>query len=314
MGIALGQRRERPLPRALLLVLALTPFVSYGDLEKQHARYAPSSLIEAEAMRDLGLGAQGRTWVVSPSPNLDGWWFQGLTGRPTLIGDRLRWYMYGEERNRSIDAQTMLHASEVLDGGSLKLLRDPARTSLWVHDREEYYPLLQIRVVPSEEARSVEAEGNARGFTLRWRADVDRLVRIEPFPGVRARRVTGRDRNLTFDLEFLYEPFRSRGMARTVELDVKPLAGEIAIEIEEDRVLIRALREGPLGLELHGRVAGLSPSTWRLRSRGELLDRWDVTHVLVRDLPDAASLFEDERSFVFLWKSGRLSAYRVRRE
>jgi hypothetical protein len=39
-----------------------------------------------------------------------------------------------------------------------------------------------------------------------------------------------------------------------------------------------------------------------------------VTHVLVRDLPDAASLFEDERSFVFLWKSGRLSAYRVRRE
>ena len=317
MGTTLGQRREEKLPRALILVLALTPFVDYRDLSAQHSHYAPLGLIEAEAMRDLGRTAKGRVWVVSPSPNLDGWWFQGLTGRSTLIGDRLRWYMYSEERKRSVDAQTMLHASRVLDGEALKLLRHPGRTSLWVHDREEYYPLLQLRLDSPEETSSVvtEAEGSAQGFTLRWRAESDLVVLIEPFPGVRARRVARRDQSLTFELEFLYEPFRSRGMARTVELDVKPLLSEeVAIEREDDRVLIRTQSEPALGLELNGRVAGLTPTTWRSRSRSDLMDRWDVTHVLVRDQPDAASRFEDDRSFELLWKSGQLSAYRVRRE
>jgi hypothetical protein len=317
MGATLGQWRERRVSRALVLVLILTPLVGYYDLSAQHSHYAPLGLIEAEAMRDLGRTAEGRIWVVSPSPNLDGWWLQGLTGRSTLIGDRLRWYMFSEERKRSIDAQTMLHASQVLDGEALKLLRNPERTSLWVHDREEYYPLLQIRLVSPEETSSVaaEAEGSAQGFTLRWRAESDLLVLIEPFPGVRARRVACRDRSLTFDLEFLYEPFRSRGMARTVELDVNPLSSEeVALEREEDRVLIRAQKESALGLELHGRVAGLTPTSWRSRSRSDLMDRWDVTQVLVRDQPDAAFRFEDDRSFELLWKSGRLSAYRVRRE
>jgi len=317
MGTTLGERRERKLPRALVLVLVLAPFVDYRDLSAQHSHYAPLGLIEAEAMRDLGRTAKGRVWVVSPNPNLDGWWFQGLTGRSTLIGDRLRWYMYSEERMRSVDAQTMLHASQVLDGEALKLLRNPGRTSLWVHDREEYYPLLQIRLVSPEETSTVatEAEGSAQGFTLRWRAESDRVVLIEPFPGVRARQVACRDRSLTFDLEFLYEPFRSRGMARTVELDVKPLfSKEVDIEREDDRFLIRARGEPGQVLELHGRVRGLTPTAWRPRDRSELMDRWDVTHLLVRDPQDAAPRFEDDGSFELLWKSGRLSAFRVRRE
>ncbi len=316
MGVSLGQRQCK-FPCALVLVLTVTPLISYRDLVAQHSRYAPLSLMEAEAMRDLGRAAQGRTWVVSPSPNLDGWWFQGLTGRSTLIGDRLRWYMYTEERRRSIDAQTMLHASQVLDGEALKLLQDPGKTSLWVHDREEYYPLLQLRVVSARESGPVvtEAEGNAEGFRIRWRAETDLRIVIEPFPGVRARRVVHRDRRLTFDLEFLYEPFRSRGMARRVELDLRPLSSEkLVIESKENRVQIRALRERPLGLDVHARVAGLTPSSWRSRSREELMDRWDVTHVVVRDHPDSASLFEDKRIFLSLWKVGRLSAYRVRRE
>jgi hypothetical protein len=317
MGMSLGQRGERNLPWPLLLVLILTPLIDYRDLEAQHSNYAPLGLVETKAMRDLGRTAEGRVWVVSPSPNIDGWWFQGLTGRSALIGDRLRWYMYSDERIRSVDAQTMLHSSQVLDGGSLRLLRDVETTSLWVHDREEYYPLLQIRCASSQEARSVvwETEGNALGFTLRCRADTDLLVRIEPFPGVRALRVTGRDRSMTLDLEFLYQPFRFRGMTRSVELDVKPLASEeIDIEREDDHVLVRALSEPPPGVELHGRVSGLTPTLWRSWSRGDLMDRWGVTHVLVRDQPAGASSFEDERTFQFLWKLGRLSAYRIRRD
>jgi hypothetical protein len=89
---------------------------------------------------------------------------------------------------------------------------------------------------------------------------------------------------------------------------------EVAIEQQDDRVLIRAQREPGLVLELHGRVRGLTPTAWRPRDRSDLMDRWDVTHVLVRDQPDAASRFEDDRSFELLWKSGQLSAYRVRRE
>ncbi len=170
MGMSLGQRGERNLPWPLLLVLILTPLIDYRDLAAQHSNYAPLGLVETKAMRDLGRTAEGRVWVVSPSPNIDGWWFQGLTGRSTLIGDRLRWYMYSDERIRSVDAQTMLHSSQVLDGGSLRLLNDVETTSLWVHDREEYYPLLQIRCTSSQEA--VRWSGRRRGTLRGSRSDV----------------------------------------------------------------------------------------------------------------------------------------------
>ncbi len=104
-------------------------------------------------------------------------------------------------------------------------------------------------------------------------------------------------------------------MERSVELDVKPLASEeIDIERQDDHVLVRALSESAPVVELHGRVSGLTPTLWRSWSRRDLIDRWDVTHVLVRDQPAGTSSFEDERTFQFLWQSGRLTAYRIRRD
>jgi hypothetical protein len=326
MGCTLARINRDLVPRslvgAILVLIAVTSVTSYAALTRLYPSYAQLDAEVAAAMLDLGASSTGRVLVVSPTPNVDGWWFEGLTGRPALIGDRLKWYIFEAERKRSIAAQTLVQSRWVLDGGALKLLEFSAPKqrsvmTLRVNDDVEYYPLLQFH----GGMEFFEARGQTDGIQLIWRrkpaaASAPSLlpVRIEPPPGVIFRQLSRSGELLTVNCEFLYERFRIAGLEQVVQIEVVASDGWRS-SLTGNAIRFDVGAGGTPGkdetLELQVRVRGLQPSQWRVFSQEDLLSRWNVTHVYVRGNHGPEGRFNDTL-FERLWKRGTVTAYQVR--
>lgn len=140
--------------RAAAVLLAGLFLVTALDVRDTHPRYATLDGNDVEAMRAVAELPPGRVLVASPWPNADGWWLEGLAGKPALIGDLLKWYALEAEAERSVAARTLVAGTAALDGGALVLVEGaPATThgspSLWVRDVAEFYPILEHDVALS---------------------------------------------------------------------------------------------------------------------------------------------------------------------
>jgi hypothetical protein len=272
--------------------LILLPFFTFLYLIRLLPNYAPIDEHDVRAMRDQGREATGRTLIVSPHPNIDGWWFEGLTGRPALIGDHLRWYVLDGQRRRSIDARALAHASSFLDGGSLKIMNAPPSRVLWVMDNVEFYPLLRF-------TGKIQLEGSPNGFRL----DTTEGLEIEPSPGAMLREISGDGATFTLRCEYKYELFRPKGFSRTVTLEV--LSDPWDASVADGKLRIESTRQ----VSIEARVEGLRPSDWRWVPQNEILSKHNISHVLVRG--NEVERFRRDPRFDNLWTRGSMTAFRV---
>ena len=275
MGISFALAGASRSSKIVLAVVCLTPIVSFAELTTLLGDYAPLEKRHADAMVTLARAVDGRALIVSPTPNVDGWWYEGLTGKPALIGDDLRWALLREQQERSVAAQTITHATLVQDGGPIRLLTlelpgAQTVTSLWVRD-VEFYPLVEMR----------RPDGNEAVLT--------------PAPGARFHDVVREGDTLSVRCEFLYEWYRLKGFTRDVEVDVTADAS------------------GPANVSAESvRVRGIRGSAWRARSVDDLLRQWNVSHVWVRGRPAATERFELDARFEKTWEDGEVIVFRVR--
>ena len=264
-----------------LAVLCLLPIVSYAELTTLIGDFAPLRQRHASAMATLAKVAQGRTLVVSRTPNVDGWWYEGLTGKPALIGDDLRWSLLGVQQDRSVAAQTIVHATDLLDGGATRLLtlelpgEEPV-SSFWIRDTE-YYPLVEKR-------------------------DLQAASVLTPARGARFLETSREGDAIVLRCEFLYDWFRWKGYTRDVVVEVTADTTWSATRSAE------AVRIQGRNVELQ--FESLSSPT--VRSVDDLLTTWDVSHVWVRGVPEAARRFELDPRFEKLWEQGCVVTFRVR--
>lgn len=144
---ALAREQRDPRRAAVVLVAGLLALTAV-DAAATHPRFAALDENDLDAMRAVADLPPGRVLVASPWPNADGWWLEGIAGRPALVGDLLKWYALDSEAERSVAARTLVAGLSLLDGGALRVVdASPATThgapALWVRDESEYYPLVE---------------------------------------------------------------------------------------------------------------------------------------------------------------------------
>jgi hypothetical protein len=285
MGLTFS--RVRPSKVLLALVFA-TPIVAYADLGTLVRDYAPLTARDLLAMKALGGAAEGRALIVSPTPNIDGWWYEGLTAKPALIGDDLRWSLMRDQQERSVDARTITHATRVRDRGTVRLLtlelpeKTPV-TSLWVRNAE-FYPLIE------------------------WSGSDDDATVLTPAPDVRFRNAVREGDFLFVRAEYLYDEYRWKGFSEDVVVKVEAVPGWSA-SFSTAGVRIDAPKVA-LAFELRG----VTEPRERETAVDELLARWNVSHVWVRDMPEALRRFDLDPRFERMWESGPVVVFRVHRQ
>jgi hypothetical protein len=278
--------RVRP-SKVLLALLFATPIVAYADLGTLVRDYAPLTSRDLLAMKALARAAEGRALIVSPTPNIDGWWYEGLTAKPALIGDDLRWSLMRDQQERSVAARTITQATRVRDRGASRLLTlelpgTTPVTSLWVRN-VEFYPLLE------------------------WSGSDGADSALTPAPGVRIHHAVREGDVLLLRAEYLYDEYRWKGFTEEVVVKVEAEPGWSA-SFSTAGIRIDG-RKVALAFELRG----VTESRERETDVDELLVRWNVSHVWVRDMPDALRRFDLDPRFEKMWESGPVVVFRLRR-
>lgn len=218
--------------------------------------------------------------------------------------------------------------------------------SLWANDGLEYFPLLKLRprflegrsteesnagrllerdsnAASLSESRSgacgvlhQDVRGNDGGALFSWRleprggAACGLEVQIGSPEGSRVRAWHAFASAYRADTEFLYEPFRWRGLRRAAEVRVAS-AGPWRADVHGGVLrLTAAASDRPRDLLLELRVPGLTPAGWRTLRDDELLAQWGVSHLWVRG-SNADLRFAADSRFERVSGAGDVVVYRL---
>lgn len=151
--------------------------------------------------------------VATETPNLEGYWFRGLTGRRAFIGDRYRWYASEKERRESALVQNLLRGDYGLVGRPLSLIgntADPTQATLVFDDGVERCALFRMSVASGGAA--IRGEGGR--LVIASPAQTD-LV-LEPVDESRLAASRESSGGIELSWEYRYAPYRPRGLIRRI--------------------------------------------------------------------------------------------------